>query len=320
MSMNRRDFIRANAVTAAVTAAAAQHPAVAQAIKPAAKTIPIVEAKPAGDAITWDKGVCRFCGTGCSVLVGVQNGRVVATQGDPDAPVNRGLNCIKGYFLSKIMYGADRLKQPLLRKKDGKYDKNGEFVAVSWNEAFDIMAAKWKEAIAKHGPDSVAMFGSGQWTIWEGYAAAKLFKAGLRTNNLDPNARHCMASAVAGFMRTFGIDEPMGCYDDIEQADAFVLWGSNMAEMHPILWSRITDRRLTHPTCRVHVLSTFEVLWICASRRLTDHRRVECLACPPDSPRNAKQLARQNDSRLGAAQPSAQDRLIVRPEHLAMTG
>ncbi|MBP6813705.1 MAG: nitrate reductase catalytic subunit NapA [Burkholderiaceae bacterium] len=258
MSMNRRDFIRANAVTAAVTAAAAQHPAVAQAIKPAAKTIPIVEAKPAGDAITWDKGVCRFCGTGCSVLVGVQNGRVVATQGDPDAPVNRGLNCIKGYFLSKIMYGADRLKQPLLRKKDGKYDKNGEFVAVSWNEAFDIMAAKWKEAIAKHGPDSVAMFGSGQWTIWEGYAAAKLFKAGLRTNNLDPNARHCMASAVAGFMRTFGIDEPMGCYDDIEQADAFVLWGSNMAEMHPILWSRITDRRLTHPSCRVHVLSTFE--------------------------------------------------------------
>ena len=81
------------------------------------------------------------------------------------------------------------------------------------------------------------MFGSGQWTIWEGYAAYKLMKAGFRTNNLDPNARHCMASAVMGFMRTFGMDEPMGCYDDIEAADAFVLWGSNMAEMHPILWT-----------------------------------------------------------------------------------
>ena len=101
------------------------------------------------------------------------------------------------------------------------------------------------------------MFGSGQWTIWEGYAAAKLFKAGFRSNNLDPNARHCMASAVAGFMRTFGIDEPMGCYDDVEHADAFVLWGSNMAEMHPILWSRITDRRLTANHVKVHVLSTF---------------------------------------------------------------
>lgn len=67
-----------------------------------------------------------------------------------------------------------------------------------------------------------------------------------------------MASAVVGFMRTFGMDEPMGCYDDIEQADAFVLWGSNMAEMHPILWSRITDRRLSNQHVNVSVLSTFE--------------------------------------------------------------
>ncbi len=102
------------------------------------------------------------------------------------------------------------------------------------------------------------MFGSGQWTIYEGYAALKLMKAGFRSNNLDPNARHCMASAVAGFMRTFGMDEPMGCYDDIEAADAFVLWGSNMAEMHPILWSRITDRRLSNPKVKVAVLSTYE--------------------------------------------------------------
>ncbi len=66
-----------------------------------------------------------------------------------------------------------------------------------------------------------------------------------------------MASAVGGFMRSFGIDEPMGCYDDFEHADAFVLWGSNMAEMHPVLWTRLTDRRLSHPHVRVHVLSTF---------------------------------------------------------------
>jgi nitrate reductase NapA len=66
-----------------------------------------------------------------------------------------------------------------------------------------------------------------------------------------------MASAVAGFMRSFGIDEPMGCYDDIEHADVFVLWGSNMAEMHPILWSRLTDRRLTGKDVKIHVLSTF---------------------------------------------------------------
>jgi len=247
MSLNRREFIKTNAVAAAAATAGMSLPAaaLAQAGSPALQ-------------VRWDKAPCRFCGTGCSVLVGVQNDRVVATQGDPEAPVNRGLNCIKGYFLSKIMYGADRLTQPMLRKKDGVYDKNGEFTPVSWDEAFDIMAQKWKQALAAGGPDAIAMFGSGQWTIWEGYAASKLYKAGFRSNNLDPNARHCMASAVVGFMRTFGIDEPMGCYDDIEHADAFVLWGSNMAEMHPILWSRITDRRLTHAGSEVHVLSTFE--------------------------------------------------------------
>ncbi len=95
------------------------------------------------------------------------------------------------------------------------------------------MEEKFKTALKEKGPESIGMFGSGQWTIWEGYAASKLFKAGFRSNNIDPNARHCMASAVVGFMRTFGMDEPMGCYDDIEQADAFVLWGANMAEMHP---------------------------------------------------------------------------------------
>ncbi len=245
MSISRREFIKANAATAAATAAGISLPA----LKPA-----LAAGK---DNIRWDKAPCRFCGTGCSVLVGTQDGHIVATQGDPDAPVNRGLNCIKGYFLSKIQYGKDRLTTPLLRMKDGKYHKEGEFTPVSWDQAFDIMAEKWKAALKDKGPTSVGMFGSGQWTVWEGYAASKLLKAGFRSNNLEPNARHCMASAVAGFIRTFGADEPMGCYDDLEHADAFVLWGSNMAEMHPILWSRLTDRRLTHDKCKVAVLSTF---------------------------------------------------------------
>ena len=244
MKLNRRDFIKANAAAAAISAAGLSAPTAAVAA--------------GADEIRWDKAPCRFCGTGCSVLVGTQDGRVVATQGDPEAPVNRGLNCIKGYFLSKIMYGKDRVRTPMLRMKDGKFDKNGEFTPITWKQAFDIMEEKAKATLKAKGPNGLAMFGSGQWTVWEGYAAAKLMKAGFRTNNLDPNARHCMASAVAGFMRTFGIDEPMGCYDDIEHADAFVLWGSNMAEMHPILWTRLTDRKLSSKNVKVAVLSTFE--------------------------------------------------------------
>ncbi len=245
MTITRREFLKDSALASALAAATTAESANI-----------ITESQ--FTRMKWSKAPCRFCGTGCGVKVAVKDGRVVATHADANAEVNRGINCVKGYFLSKIMYGSDRLTQPLLRMKDGKFDKEGEFTPVSWDQAFDIMAEKFKAALKDKGPSGVGMFGSGQWTIWEGYAANKLFKAGFRSNNIDPNARHCMASAAYAFMRTFGMDEPMGCYDDFEHADAFVLWGSNMAEMHPVLWSRVADRRLSAPHVKVAVLSTFE--------------------------------------------------------------
>ena len=250
MPTSRRQFLKRSAAAGAA--------AVAPLPPGALEAQNMISAADAAE-LTWAKAPCRFCGTGCGVTVGVKNGRVVATQADPQSEVNRGVNCVKGYYLNKIMYGADRLTTPLLRMKNGRYDKNGEFAPVSWDQAFDVMAEQFKRVLREKGPTAVGMFGSGQWTVWEGYAALKLFKAGFRSNNIDPNARHCMASAVAGFMRTFGIDEPMGCYDDIEAANAFVLWGSNMAEMHPVLWTRVTDRRLSAPKdVKVAVLSVFE--------------------------------------------------------------
>ena len=244
----RREVLKAKAASVAAMVAGVSLPAEAQNLVTAADRT----------GLEWSKAPCRFCGTGCSVMVATRAGRVVATHGDVASPVNRGLNCVKGYFLSKILYGRDRLRQPLLRMRDGRFHKDGDFTPVTWDHAFDVMAERWKAVLKAKGPTAVGMFGSGQWTVWEGYAASKLMKAGFRSNNIEPNARHCMASAVAAFIRTFGMDEPMGCYDDLEHADAFVLWGSNMAEMHPILWTRVTDRRLSYPHVRVAVLSTFE--------------------------------------------------------------
>ncbi|HYH23674.1 MAG TPA: periplasmic nitrate reductase subunit alpha [Azospirillum sp.] len=247
MTISRRDYLKAQAAATAAAAVNVSLPA------QAANTAPFQDL-----AIKWSKAPCRFCGTGCGVVVGVKDDRVVATHGDMQHETNRGLNCVKGYFLSKIMYGADRLTTPLMRMRNGQYAKDGEFQPVSWDQAFDEMARQWKKTLKEKGPTAVGMFGSGQWTIWEGYAASKLMRAGFRSNNLDPNARHCMASAAVAFIRTFGMDEPMGCYDDIEQTDAFVLWGSNMAEMHPVLWTRVSDRRLSTPNSKIVVLSTYE--------------------------------------------------------------
>ena len=206
--------------------------------------------------LVWDKAPCRFCGTGCSVMIGVKDGKILAVKGDPKSSVNKGTLCIKGYSLPFIQYGRDRLTSPLIRLKDGKLSKDGQLTETTWENALDISVQKTRQAIKEIGPASVAMFGSGQWTIWEGYAASKLFKGGLQSNSLEVNARHCMASAVAGFMTTFGMDEPMGSYEDISKSDVFILWGANMAEMHPILFSKLTDRLLSNKSSRLYNLTT----------------------------------------------------------------
>lgn len=237
MALSRRDFLKSSAAASAATAVGMNVPSQLQA-----------SAQNAEKGWRWDKAACRFCGTGCGIMLATKNGKIVAVKGDPAAPVNRGLNCIKGYFNAKIMYGADRLKQPLLRMNaKGEFDKNGKFAPISWERAFDEMEVHIKKALKEKGPEGVGVFASGQYTIMEGYAAQKMMKGGFRSNAIDPNARHCMASAVVGFYQTFGIDEPSGCYDDIELTDTVVCWGSNMAEMHPILWSRVTDRKLSNP-------------------------------------------------------------------------
>ncbi|MCA9407311.1 MAG: molybdopterin-dependent oxidoreductase [Candidatus Omnitrophica bacterium] len=181
--------------------------------------------------LQWHKAPCRFCGTGCGVLVGVRDGKIVAVQGDRQAPVNKGLLCAKGYHAGAALYGKDRLQYPMIKK-------DGQLVRVSWEEAIDVVA----DQVMKN-PKEFAIYGSGQWTIPEGYTAMKFLKGGLGSNEIDPNARLCMASAVVGFITTFGVDEPSGCYDDLDVCDTVICWGNNWAEMHPILYSRFIDRK-----------------------------------------------------------------------------
>lgn len=221
MNCHRREFLKASALAAA-TAVAHQR----------AFGAPATEAASAdASGIAWDKAPCRFCGTGCHVQVGVEGGKVVAIQGDLQAEVNKGLLCVKGYHVGGILYGKDRLTTPQLRR-------NGKLEDISWSEAIEVMAKRIYDA-----PERFAFYGSGQWTIPEGYAAQKMIKGGLSNNHIDPNARLCMASAVTGYLSTAGVDEPAGCYDDLDHCDVLIMWGNNPAEMHPVLFSRVVDRR-----------------------------------------------------------------------------
>ncbi len=222
LTLDRRAFVKASAMAAATAAAAGG---------PRSMALPILQGPPEGASLKWQKAPCRFCGTGCHVMVGTENGRVVAIQGDQKADVNKGLLCVKGYHVGLALYGKDRLTTPMLRR-------DGKLTPISWDEAIETIARR-----IMANPAGFSFYGSGQWTIPEGYAANKFVKAGLGTNLIDANPRLCMASAVTGFLSTFGVDEPPGVYDDLDECDVAIMWGNNMAEMHPVLFSRLVDRR-----------------------------------------------------------------------------
>jgi nitrate reductase NapA len=238
---DRRSFLKQVALASAATAAAAVMPGVAFGEEVLQSLSQV--------GLTWRKTPCRFCGVGCGLQVAVEDGRAVAVRGDPDSPVNRGMACVKGYHSVQALYGRDRLRTAMVRR-------DGRLVPVPMQEALDLVARTLRETVDTHGKDSVAIYGSGQWTIPAGYVASKLFKGGLGTNNVEANARLCMASAVTGFQTSFGMDEPMGCYEDIDHADVFVLWGANMAENHPVLFSRLLERRERNADARIVDLAT----------------------------------------------------------------
>ncbi len=220
--MDRRDFLRQMAMTAASAA-------VVGSVEAQRAIVPLGTSP--RDGVTWNKAPCRFCGTGCHVQVGVRQGRIVGIQADPLAEVNKGHLCVKGYHVGLAPYGPDRLTRPLLRR-------NGEMVPISWDQALDVIADRIQQ-----NPAGFALYGSGQWTIPEGYAGTKFVKGGLGTNNIEANARLCMSSAVTGFLATYGVDEPASCFDDLDRCDVMICWGNNPAEMHPVLFSRFLDRR-----------------------------------------------------------------------------
>ena len=184
----------------------------------------------------WVYSTCGFCGTGCGIEIGLKGDEAVQIRGTKGYPVNDGLLCSKGIYQWKMITAPDRGKHPLVRK-------DGQMVKTSWDEALTSVTDKFKDLIAKYGPDSVACYNTGQMAMEEYYTLGKLMRAGIGTINLDGNTRTCMASAVVGHIRSFGTDGPVGAYEDIEHADVIMISGSNMAECHPILFGRVVKAR-----------------------------------------------------------------------------
>ncbi len=186
---------------------------------------------------------CPYCGVGCGVLVSQITEGGITVKGDVEHPANYGRLCSKGSTLADTVDLDGRLLVPKIAGEQ-----------VSWDQALDTVARKFKSIIEQHGPDAVAFYVSGQLLTEDYYVANKLMKGFIGSANIDTNSRLCMASSVAGHRRAFGGDIVPGCYEDLELADLIVLVGSNAAWCHPIVYQRIVKAKEERPELKVVVI------------------------------------------------------------------
>ncbi|MDR9826829.1 nitrate reductase [Vibrio sp. FNV 38] len=199
----------------------------------------------------WIKTTCAYCGVGCGVEARPTLSGELEVRGDKEHPSNFGKLCTKGAALGETVIQDGRLLEPTLRSKDSEQ-------SLSWPDATALVAKKFTETIAEHGPDSVAFYVSGQLLTEDYYVANKLIKGFMGTANIDSNSRLCMASSVVGHKRAFGSDTVPVCYEDLEKAQLVVLTGSNLAWCHPVLFQRLRSAKQDNPDLKVVVIDPRE--------------------------------------------------------------
>ena len=178
------------------------------------------------------KTTCPYCGVGCGISATRTGARSVEIRGDEMHPANMGRLCSKGTHLGETVGLEGRLLKPMIGEEQ-----------ANWDDALDLVAQRFSETVAKHGPDSVAFYVSGQLLTEDYYVANKLMKGFIGSANIDTNSRLCMASAVAAHNRAFGEDIVPCSYNDLDEADLIILVGSNTAWCHPVVWQRIEAAR-----------------------------------------------------------------------------
>ncbi len=178
------------------------------------------------------KTTCPYCGVGCGIAAAPE-GRALTVAGDGAHPANGGRLCSKGSALGSTVGLEGRLLAPMIGDR-----------RVTWPDAVGHVARKFRETIARHGPDSVAFYVSGQLLTEDYYAANKLMKGFIGSGNIDTNSRLCMASAVVAHKLAFGADLVPGCYEDLDLADLVVFSGHNAAWTHPVLFRRMEAARM----------------------------------------------------------------------------
>jgi sulfite reductase (NADPH) flavoprotein alpha-component len=168
---------------------------------------------------------------------GTQLPVITKATGRKDHPTNYGRLCTKGTTTASMLAGPGRMDKASMRS-----DRADQRESASLDQVIATTADRIRAIAHEHGPDSIALYVSGQMTLEAQYLATKLAKGYLRTVHLESNSRLCMASAGTGYKQSLGADGPPGSYQDFDRADLFFVIGSNMADCHPILFMRMMER------------------------------------------------------------------------------
>ena len=239
------------------------------------------EAEMRNQRVKRTKTVCTYCGVGCSFDVWTRDRHILKIE-PTHGPANGISTCVKGKFAWDFVNSSDRLTSPLKRQGD-------TFVEITWPEALDLIHEKWSAILQQHGPDALAFIASSKCTNEESFLMQKLARQVIGTNNIDNCSRYCQTPASMGLQRTVGYGADSGSISDIEQASLVITIGSNTAESHPVLATRVKrshkhrGQRLIVIDLRKHEMaeradmfiqprpSTDEVLLMGVSKYLIDH-------------------------------------------------
>jgi formate dehydrogenase major subunit len=184
------------------------------------------------------KTVCTYCGVGCSFDIWTNDRHILKVE-PAEGPANGISTCVKGKFAWDYVNSSDRLTTPLVRE-------GGTFREASWDEALSLVARRLAEIKATSGPDAIGLIASSKCTNEESYLMQKLARAVIGTNNVDNCSRYCQSPATMGLFRTVGYGGDSGSISDIEKASLVVIIGSNTAESHPVLATRVKRAHKLH--------------------------------------------------------------------------
>ncbi|MGM0367717.1 MAG: formate dehydrogenase subunit alpha [Actinomycetota bacterium] len=171
---------------------------------------------------------CPYCGVGCQIDLHIKDNKIVNVTSDIGENINKGSLCVKGKFGLDFVSSDKRLTSPLQKR-------GSNFENISWEDALDSIASQLKSIIQKHGPDSIGILSSAKCTNEENFLLSKFARAAIGTNNIDHCARLCHASTITGLIPTFGSGAMTNSFEDIKDAKAAIVIGSNTTEAHPVI-------------------------------------------------------------------------------------